>query len=80
MAQLYLRFPAEAGEPPLQLKDFRKVQLGTEQSVVVTFVLGGRDLSIFDVKNQGWAQVRGEFVASIGGGLDALAQHVTFTN
>ena len=47
---------------------------------MLTFVLGGRDLSVFDVETGGWVQVRGDFVASIGGGLSALAQHVKFTN
>lgn len=71
---------AEAKEPPLQLKGFRKVSLKAKKSIVLTFVLGGRDLSIFDVEMGGWVQVRGDFVASIGGGLSALEQHVTFTN
>ena len=71
---------AEAKEPPLQLKGFSKVNLKAKQSAVLTFVLGGRDLSIFDVEMGGWAQVRGDFVAFIGVGLSALARHVTFTN
>ena len=70
----------EAEEPPLQLKGFHKVQLKAKKSVTLTFVLGARDLSIFDEETSAWVQVRGDFVASIGGGLSALAQHITFTN
>ena len=47
---------------------------------MLTFVLGGRDLSIYDVETGDWVQVQGDFVAWIGGGLSALAQNVTFTN
>ena len=80
MAQLYLRFPDAAREPPLQLKGFRKVQLEPKQSRVVSFTLGGRDLSIFDATKHRWVEQRGEFVASVGGGLASLEQHVSFTN
>ena len=80
VAQLYLRFPDAASEPPLQLKGFQKVQLEPKQSRVVSFTLGGRDLSIFDATVHRWVEQRGEFVASVGGGLAALKQHVSFTN
>jgi len=35
VVQLYLRFPATAGEPPLQLKGFQKVWLLPGQSSTV---------------------------------------------
>eukprot|EP01047_Picozoa_sp_COSAG01_P046257 COSAG01_NODE_4328_length_5129_cov_15.312724_4_plen_241_part_00 len=80
VAQLYLRFPTSAGEPPLQLKGFRKVHLRPGTGCTVAFEVGGRDLSIFGVRQQRWVQVRGTFVAWIGGGLSTLAQQVNFTN
>jgi beta-glucosidase len=80
VAMLFLTFPASAGEPPLQLKGFEKVPLQPKESKRVSFVLGGRDLSIFDTTMRGWAEQRGDFSASVGGGLSALVQHTSFTN
>merc|ERR1711971_397543 len=67
VAQLYLGFPATAGEPPLQLKGFRKTQLlsaGVKESV--SFLLRKRDLSIWDINVHGWSQAAGTFTIMIG--------------
>jgi hypothetical protein len=80
VAQLYLKFPEAAGEPPLQLKGFKKVFLQPKARYELSFVLDAAALSIFDAAQREWVVQRGEFVASVGGGLDALVQHVSFTN
>lgn len=54
--QLYLTFPRSAGEPPRQLKGFKKVTLAPGRSKRVTFVLGKRSFSVW---KSGWKTVRG---------------------
>jgi len=64
--QLYLGFPASAGEPPKQLKGFKKVLLQPQQSNVVTLQLTERDLSIWDTSKHAFTVVKGDFQVRIG--------------
>ena len=64
--QLYLRFPAAAGEPPQQLKGFAKVSLAAGASQVVSFALSARTLSVWDVTAHAWAEAKGTFTATVG--------------
>jgi len=67
VAQLYLKFPAAANPPPLQLKGFVKTSAlspGAEQTV--TFVLRERDLSVWDSGLKAFTLVTGEYEAKVG--------------
>ena len=64
--QLYLGFPASAGEPPKQLKGFEKVQLAPGAKTTVQFKLEPRDLSIWDVASHDWSVVKGKFGVFVG--------------
>jgi len=64
--QLYLQFPASAGEPPKQLKGLQKLRLVSGQSLVPQFTLNDRSFSIWDVKTHKWAVVPGKFGIMIG--------------
>eukprot|EP01052_Picozoa_sp_SAG31_P008453 SAG31_NODE_427_length_15813_cov_13.679649_15_plen_123_part_00 len=66
VAQLYLSFPAVAGEPPQQLKGFAKVKLAPSASSVVTFSLSSRELSIWSVADHAWKIVKGSFGVRVG--------------
>jgi len=66
VVQLYVKFPASAGEPPLQLKGFKKVTLDSQQSQSVQFQLMDRDLSIWDVTTHKWQVASGTFVVYVG--------------
>ena len=66
VAQLYIRFPAAANEPPLQLKGFRSVTLAAGASAAVSFDLTDRSFSIWDVGAHGWAVVNGTFGVFVG--------------
>ena len=66
VAQLYLAFPAAAGEPVLQLRGFEKVFLAPGAAAAVAFPLGPRALSVWDPASHRWAEVRGEFGAAVG--------------
>ncbi|CAE8712230.1 unnamed protein product, partial [Polarella glacialis] len=67
VAQLYLGFPAAAGEPPLQLKGFRKTKLLAAGEIQhVELELRARDLSIWDSEAHSWSVVQGSFRALVG--------------
>ena len=63
--QLYLAFPAAAGEPPLLLRGFARTSLlapgGSEE---VPLRLAARDLSVW--KGGEWVLARGRYVAHVG--------------
>jgi beta-glucosidase len=64
--QLYVSFPAAAGEPPSQLRGFTAIGTLPGESVNVSFALAPRDLSIWDVDVHDWALVKGTFGVSVG--------------
>mmetsp|Transcript_62410 Transcript_62410/g.185932 ORF Transcript_62410/g.185932 Transcript_62410/m.185932 type:complete len:718 (+) Transcript_62410:45-2198(+) len=67
VAQLYLGYPEAAGEPSLQLRGFKKTKfLAPGESERVELKLLPRDLSIWDVKTQGWSLVHGSFKVMVG--------------
>jgi len=66
VAQLYVKFPAEAGEPPMQLKGFSKVELKAGETQTATFTLDDRTFSIWDVTTHAWAVVPGTFQLMVG--------------
>jgi beta-glucosidase len=66
IVQLYLGFPAAAGEPPQQLKGFVKQSVEPGQKVQVAFTLTARDRSVWDVGSHAWAAVKGTFTVSVG--------------
>ena len=66
VVQLYLGFPAAAGEPPRMLRGFEKVVLAPGQRKRVEFVLGGDATSTWDSGARRWAAVRGNFSVQLG--------------
>ena len=74
VVQLYLSFPAQAGEPPQQLKGFQKVQLSPTTTAnpdgvskaTISFALTDRSVSIWDVETHGWSKVAGRFGVCVG--------------
>jgi beta-glucosidase len=79
VAQLYLSFPPEANEPPLQLKGFVKTALlqpGASQRVF--FTLTGRDFSIWQV-GVGWKIIAGTYTVRVGSSSDKFFFESTLT-
>ena len=66
IVQLYLGFPATAGEPPRQLKGFRKVSLAAGARTSVTIPLSDRELSTWNVASHSWKVASGEFTVLLG--------------
>jgi len=66
VVQLYMEFPESAGEPPLQLKGFKKVSVNPGESQKVMFDLTDRDLSVWDATAHRWKVTPGTYVAHVG--------------
>jgi beta-glucosidase len=66
VAQLYLGFPASAGEPPKQLKGLQKLTLAPGTKQTVTFDLTDRDLSIWDITVHQWKKISGDYGVFVG--------------
>jgi beta-glucosidase len=65
VAQLYLRCPEAAAEPPLQLKAFRRVHLRPGERRDVTFTLTPADLAAWD-DPAGWTVHPGRYEVLVG--------------
>ena len=63
-AQLYLAYPKSAGEPPQQLRGFKKLQLAAGASATVTFNVDAP--AVWDAAKHEWAAVAGEFGVAVG--------------
>jgi beta-glucosidase len=66
VAQLYLAFPAAAGEPPLVLRDFAALPLAPGEAATVEFVLDSRDYSVWNVAAYAWEPAAGEYGVAVG--------------
>jgi hypothetical protein len=77
--QLYLSFPAAAGEPPKLLKGFTKVSLSPGQSQQVTFNLDWQDLANWDAAARGWLVTPGKFKVMVGASSRDLRLTGSFT-
>ena len=77
VVQLYLGFPASAGEPPQQLKGFEKVVLEAGAKTKVTLPLDSRSFSVWDVAASAWRIVGGEFKVMVGASSRDIRLHGT---
>ncbi len=66
VAQVYVGFPASAGEPPRQLKGFQKTAIKSGETESVTIETNDRTFSIWDEQTHAWAVVKGDFDVFVG--------------
>merc|ERR1711920_652443 len=66
VAQLYMGFPAEAGEPARLLRGFNRVELAAQASTAVAFPIMTRDVQTFSNDNLVWEDVEGDFMLYVG--------------
>lgn len=66
IAQVYLSFPASAGEPPKRLIGWQRIKLEPGESKTVTMTIDPLYLSIFDVQKDKWKIPAGEYKAMAG--------------
>ncbi|GLB42493.1 putative glycoside hydrolase family 3 protein [Lyophyllum shimeji] len=67
--QMYLAYPASAGEPKKVLRGFDEVALNVGATSVVTITLSQRDMSIWDTPSQKWVRPSGTFTFFVGASI-----------
>jgi beta-glucosidase len=72
VAQVYASLPASAGEPPKRLVGWSKVQLKPGESKELSIDVDQKYLSIFDVEQNHWQLVPGEYGFMAGGSSQNL--------
>ncbi len=66
VAQLYLGFPAGAGEPPKQLKGFQKFTLAPGEIAHLSFTLNWEDLACWSTNLHQWTVPLGTYQVMVG--------------
>ncbi|MGW2837958.1 glycoside hydrolase family 3 C-terminal domain-containing protein [Streptomyces sp. NPDC001493] len=66
VVQLYVTFPAAAGEPPSQLKAFAKVTVEPGRSAVVTLDVPREALAVWRSVEDGWTLLPGSYEFAVG--------------
>jgi beta-glucosidase len=79
VAEVYASLPASAQEPPKRLVGWSKVQLAPGESKTVTVDVDQKFLSIFDVKQNGWQLLPGEYGFMVGGSSQTLPLKASVT-
>jgi beta-glucosidase len=79
VAQVYLTYPAAAGEPPRQLRGFAKVQLRPGQRAHLAITLDRRAFSTWDSATQRWTVPAGTYRILVGDSSRALRTAATLT-
>jgi beta-glucosidase len=72
VAEVYASLPASTSEPPKRLVGFSKVALKAGESKDVTIEVNAKYLSIFNVEQNGWQLVPGEYSFMVGGSSESL--------
>jgi beta-glucosidase len=72
IAEVYASLPASAAEPPKRLVGWSKVKLSAGESTLVTVEVNRKYLSIFDVVQNGWQLIPGEYTFLVGGSSQDL--------
>jgi beta-glucosidase len=78
VAQLYLRFPAAAGEAPWNLKAFDKVYLKPGQRQTVSFPITDQMLQNYNVDQQQWNVTPGIYWLAVGDSSADLESGASF--
>lgn len=66
VAQVYVRPPAAAGEPPQVLRGFTSAVLKPRETKTVVVTLSRYALSVWDEEGRGWRKMQGEVGVGVG--------------
>lgn len=72
IAEIYAALPASANEPPKRLVGWAKVRLNPGESKDVAVKVSPLYLSIYDVQQNGWKLVPGDYIFMVGGSSATL--------
>ncbi len=75
VAQLYVSYPENADEPPLQLRAFSKVKLQPAESKQLEFILVPRAFSYWSVEDHAWKIAPGSYSIAAGSSSRDLPLH-----
>eukprot|EP00823_Brevimastigomonas_motovehiculus_P008210 TRINITY_DN7492_c0_g1_i1.p1 TRINITY_DN7492_c0_g1~~TRINITY_DN7492_c0_g1_i1.p1 ORF type:complete len:758 (-),score=244.33 TRINITY_DN7492_c0_g1_i1:87-2360(-) len=78
VAEVFIDYPSVAGEPPKQLKAYKKLFLKAGESTTLTFKLGENDLSYWDIASHSFVVPSGAFKLYIGSTLNHIALYGNF--
>jgi hypothetical protein len=78
VAQLYLGFPSETSEPPLQLKGFQKVFLQPGETKHLIFALSQAEYSFWSAGLEAWIAYPGPYKVMLGSSSRDIRQSGTF--
>lgn len=79
VAQAYVGYPSDAGEPPKQLRGFAKVKLRAHETRHVLMTLDDQAFSIWDTSLNKWSLVPGKYEILVGDSSDHLPLRATVT-
>ncbi|GIH14359.1 beta-glucosidase [Rugosimonospora africana] len=79
VVQVYLSYPPAAGEPPNQLRAFRKVSLDPGQTRTVSLTLDRDAFTVWNSSAQAWRTVAGTYPLSVGDSSADLPLHASVT-
>ena len=79
VVQLYLKFPAEAGEAPKQLKGFERVSLKPGETKTVTIDVNKASLMAWDEGSHGWKFYPGKYGVYVGASSRDIKYKGSFT-
>jgi beta-glucosidase len=66
VAQLYLGFPPDSGEPPKQLKEFGRKFIASQKCIDFSMMVDGKEMRIWDTLSQTWRTPQGKYSVMIG--------------
>ena len=72
VTEVYASLPAAAAEPPKRLVGFSKIKLNAGESKDVTVDVDAKYLSIFNVAQNGWQLLPGDYGFMVGGSSQSL--------
>src|SRR5258708_1187763 len=72
VAEVYASLPSAAGEPPKRLVGWSKVKLKRGEGKEVTVDVDQKYLSIFNVEQNGWQLLPGDYAFMVGGSSQSL--------
>jgi beta-glucosidase len=73
IAEVYAGLPAAAGEPPKRLVGWSKIKLDAGESKEASVVIDPKYLSIFNVDNNAWQLLPGDYTILVGGSSQSLS-------
>jgi len=79
VAEAYVAYPSDAGEPPKQLRGFAKVKLRAHETRHVTMTLSDQAFSIWDTSLNKWSLAPGKYTILVGDASRPLPLEATVT-